>query len=215
MKKDIEWLNEQVGELNSTDAVFNESGASYIDTAVSIDRVYELINQLDEPEVLSQEWIRNNQERKGVHFFVNVTKLQNLLVPKQELPVIPKYVAEYLEYAKKHGSLIKVMELASISGDGLTMKEEYDWISANDETFARAWLDGYEVEDEPLYHALIKGHEVSNFYDIYWNYDKSDDGVFVSRLHPPHDNFLNEMSKEDWNKLGINDSNADFVKVHE
>ena len=73
---------------------------------------------------------------------------------------------------------------------------------------------GYEVE-EPLYHALIKGHEVSNSCDIYWNYDKYDDDVFVSRLYPTHDNFLTEMSKSEWNGLGINDSNADFVKVDE
>ena len=70
----------------------------------------------------------------------------------------------------------------------------------------------YEVE-EPLYHALIKGHDVSNSDDIYWNYDKYDNDVFVSRLYPSHDNFLTEMSKSEWNGLGINDSNADFVEV--
>ncbi len=37
-----------------------------------------------ESEVLSQEWVRENQERKGIHFYVNAIKLQNLLVPKQE-----------------------------------------------------------------------------------------------------------------------------------
>ena len=71
---------------------------------------------------------------------------------------------------------------------------------------------GYRVE-EPLYYALIKGHDVSNSDDVYWNYDKYDNDVFVSRLYPSHDNFLTEMSKSDWNKLGINDSNADFVEV--
>ena len=50
MEKDKDWLSEQVGELDSTDAVFNESGLPYIDTAVSIERVFELIDQLDEPE---------------------------------------------------------------------------------------------------------------------------------------------------------------------
>ena len=72
----------------------------------------------------------------------------------------------------------------------------------------------YRIE-EPLYHALIKGHEVSNSYDIYWNYDKYDNDVFVSRLYPSHDNFLTEMSKSQWNELGINDSNADFIEVGE
>lgn len=30
MKRDVEWLKEQVGELNITDAIFKESGASYM-----------------------------------------------------------------------------------------------------------------------------------------------------------------------------------------
>ena len=77
------------------------------------------------------------------------------------------------------------------------------------------FLHGYEVEEEPKYHALMKGHELVHDYDIYWNYDKSNHDVFVSRLHPPLDNFTTKMSKAEWNKRGINESNADFVKVDE
>ena len=72
----------------------------------------------------------------------------------------------------------------------------------------------YEVE-EPLYYALIKGHELVNDYDVYWNYDKYDDSVFVSILHPPHDNFITEMTEQEWFEIGIDDSNADFVRVGE
>ena len=71
---------------------------------------------------------------------------------------------------------------------------------------------GYRVE-APLYQALIKGHELTDSYDVYWNYDKFDDNVFVTRLHPLHDNFITEMSKSEWNDLGINNSNADFIRV--
>ena len=103
MKKGIEWLKEEIGDLPITDTVFVSDGLSYIDSAVSVTSVYDLIYHLEESEVLSQEWIRNNQERKGVHFFVNVTKLQNLLIPKQELPVIPKYVADWItRYSEKY-----------------------------------------------------------------------------------------------------------------
>ena len=90
----------------------------------------------------------------------------------------------------------------------------FNFISQNKKELIEVILGtrGYRV-DKPLYHALIKGHEVSNSYDVYWNYDKYDNDVFVSRLYPSHDNFLTEMSKSEWNELGINDSNADFVKV--
>ncbi len=46
MKK--EQLKEAVGELNCVDTVFEADGVSYIDTAVRVMQVYDLIDQLDE-----------------------------------------------------------------------------------------------------------------------------------------------------------------------
>ena len=117
--------------------------------------------------------------------------LQNLLVPKQG------------------GLETKIQELIE------SYKQEEDAYSNPENGWISGFIEDLKnlVEKEPLYHALIKGHDVSNSYDIYWNYDKCDNDVFVSRLYPSHDNFLTEMSKLEWNGLGINDSNADFVKV--
>ena len=151
------------------------------------------INQLDEPEVLSQEWIRNNQERKGVHFFVNVTKLQNLLVQKHE----------ELE------SKIKVLIEAYKQEDGAYSNPENGWISGFVEDLENL------VEEEPLYYALIKGHELTDGDKVYWVHDKNNDDMFIGILHSPSVYFLSEMSKSEWNELGINDSNADFVEVKE
>lgn len=50
MKKDIEWLKEEIGDLPITDTVFISDNVSYIDSAVSVTSVYDLIDQLDEPE---------------------------------------------------------------------------------------------------------------------------------------------------------------------
>ena len=96
--------------------------------------------------------------------------LQNLLIPKQELPVIPKYVAKYLEFAKKEASLIQVMVI--VSEGWSTMKKEFDWISENDEIFARAWLDGYEVEEEQKYYVSARAEECSGF----WFLSKNNNG---------------------------------------
>ena len=71
---------------------------------------------------------------------------------------------------------------------------------------------GYRIET-PLYYALVKGHELIDTGKVYWDYDKSNDIVFISELYSLPDSFLTEMSKSEWNELGINDSNADFVKV--
>ena len=76
----------------------------------------------------------------------------------------------------------------------------------------------YEVE-EPLYHALIKGHELmvdqGDWTSKYWKCDTSNGHVFPNHRLINHDDYLIEMSKAEWNKLGINDSNADFIKVEE
>ena len=73
---------------------------------------------------------------------------------------------------------------------------------------------GYRVE-APLYSALIKGHELIDTGRVYWDYNKSDDSVFINELYSLPDSFLTEMTKAEWDKVGINDSNADFVRVEE
>lgn len=78
--KNIEWLKNEVLNQN----LINKDGYIY---AGNLTR---LLNQLDEPEVLSQEWIDENKtsiDRKldGTPIYkVREELLQNLLVPKQE-----------------------------------------------------------------------------------------------------------------------------------
>ncbi|NQP57753.1 DUF1642 domain-containing protein [Streptococcus suis] len=58
--------------------------------------------------------------------------------------VVPAFIDSYIRYAKAEGmSLFIAMDNAQ--------NKESEWIIANQETFARAWLDCYEVEQEPLY----------------------------------------------------------------
>ena len=119
MKKDIKWLKEEVDKLNLVVTEFESDGMCYMDRAVSVTQVYDLIDELDEPEVLSQEWVRNNQERKGVHFFVNVTKLQNLLVPEHISEMIPEDVAESITRAFDVETIARTIEILS----GMTIEQ--------------------------------------------------------------------------------------------
>lgn len=48
--KDKKWLKEEVDKLNLVDTVFVYDDVSYIDTAVSVWQVYDLIDELDEIE---------------------------------------------------------------------------------------------------------------------------------------------------------------------
>ena len=94
-----------------------------------------------------------------------------------------------------------------------------DWIIGNQEKFVRAWFDAYKIEKEPLYYALIKGHELVNdegeWSTKYWNLWVSGGCVFPADRLADYDDFLTTMSKEEWSEWGINDTNADFVKVEE
>ena len=75
---------------------------------------------------------------------------------------------------------------------------------------------GYRVET-PLYCALIKGHELltREYAFKYWSYDTFDDVVFTCELPSQSGRYITEMSKSQWNELGIIDSNADFIKMEE
>ena len=83
--KNIEWLKREIHkELEGWHGV--EGGID----GDGINEIMLLINQLDEPEVLSQEWIDEHKKRKFFDFdeyrteVILVEDLQNLLVPKQE-----------------------------------------------------------------------------------------------------------------------------------
>lgn len=68
--------------------------------------------------------------------------------------------------------------------------------------------------EELIYYALIKGHEmIPDDTRRYWNLDS--DGVFLSDRHTVYGWKLTKMSKSQWNISGVNDSNADFLKVED
>ena len=87
VKKDIEWLKEEIGNLvepyDMRDMLTYRAGV--VDT---VKYMLHLINQLDEPEILSQEWIEGHvvyaDVRGGTQEFIHVNDLQNLLVSKRE-----------------------------------------------------------------------------------------------------------------------------------
>ena len=59
-----------------------------------------------------------------------------------ELPVIPKMVADYIELTQSKVTLFDAMDVI-LSGYGTLP----DWVSSNQDIFARAFINGYQVED--------------------------------------------------------------------
>ena len=73
----------------------------------------------------------------------------------------------------------------------------------------------YQVEEQ-LYYALVKGHELVSNNVKYWVCDERyKQKVFINFKTPLSDMFINKLTKKKWNELGVNDTNADFVRVEE
>ena len=115
-------LLEAVGELNLVDTVFDADGVSYIDTAVSIMQVYDLINQLDEPKkVVIPKFVADEFDcNKNAYWEVDEAK----------------DVAHVLKCA---------------FGNEEKPSNFLDWVRENPEDYVMAVRNGYEVEKEKLY----------------------------------------------------------------
>ncbi|EAD9552158.1 DUF1642 domain-containing protein [Listeria monocytogenes] len=72
-----------------------------------------------------------------------------------ELVVVPQFVADWISRRRQEGYNL----IWSISYENNDMSAEmYEWLISsadNQELLARAWLDGYEVEKEPLYYVKL------------------------------------------------------------
>lgn len=100
-----------------------------------------IINQLDEPPK------------------IEIPKAEFKKSPKVK---VPQFVADYIEFKKENNF--------HVYGAMRTIEDHYDkkvpeWFyEKNVETFARAWLDGYEIEKEKRYRAKVKGMNSMNGY---------------------------------------------------
>lgn len=103
----------------------------------------ELIKHFEEMEYVSIH-------QMGKKSFIDL--IEKLDEPQK--PVVPQFVADEIEYFKKTGdwNLFQAMDYS------FGKNKIRDWLEVkhNQETFARAWLDGYEVEKEKRYTIKFK-----------------------------------------------------------
>ncbi|HCW3208571.1 TPA: DUF1642 domain-containing protein [Listeria monocytogenes] len=77
-----------------------------------------------------------------------------------ELVVVPQLVGDFLEnHSKEDGHTLHDLLCDLLTSRASLDENVYDWIMENNnengELLARAWLDGYEVEKEPLYYVQL------------------------------------------------------------
>ncbi|HAP2945817.1 TPA: DUF1642 domain-containing protein [Enterococcus faecalis] len=110
----------------------------------------ELIEELECLEVPTNSY----NYLRGANYAVEkaISLAKQLGEPKKV--VVPQVVADWIKYAKQQGygfmQSYDPKKMFYPINDGLDK-----WINDNEETFAHAWLDGYEVMKEPLYYVKL------------------------------------------------------------
>ena len=139
----------------------------------TLDNIIHRIKFMEED--LKQEWLSKILKELGSDFefkkfqegfksgswigrqLINADKI------RQELnkPVIPQFVADWIEVCKEHltHSLYTAMTPNFMKENGQSL-DLILWIkkASNQDIFARAWLDGYDVEKEKRYTVKIKAN---------------------------------------------------------
>lgn len=118
----------------------------------------------------TQELIEYCESLKGdLNKFINGVDVDKIIAKIEQLdepqkPVVPQYVADWIEYCKftnvnlQNALLVGDVYFYNYANqkDFSKLKEFLD-TENNQDTFARAWLDGYTVEEEAKYKVEFKG----------------------------------------------------------
>lgn len=119
----------------------------------------ELIEKLKEHGAWCTECHDTNGEKDR---YVKVAKVRELLeqLDEPQKVKVPAFVDEWIEMNKAGD--VPIMFILKYFGEWFEMSENKElndetceWVIRNPEKFMRAWLDGYEVEEEPKYYVNI------------------------------------------------------------
>ncbi|HEL2535494.1 TPA: DUF1642 domain-containing protein [Streptococcus suis] len=139
-------------------------------------------------EVLVRGIVNSEVRNGGIHVLHDGIDAFYMLdqIHEPQTVVVPKFVADKIEYCKNAEGygLFHAMDYC------YQYKDSAEWLECNQETFARAWLFGYEVEQEKLYTVEIPD---PNRPDIATFLYKENGKVFIGT-----DIFLDEVPNYKW-----------------
>lgn len=132
----------------------------------------EAIEKIKNIETLN---IKDRIADKGVDMVIKNQVLDIVSqIDEPQKVAIPKFVAEWIEEAKAGGYLLYTA-FDLVDGNDRTFNWLFDGHESNQDTFARAWLDGYDVEKEKLYTVEIPNPDSDSLTVL----EKLDDGTVV------------------------------------
>ena len=100
-------------------------------------------------------------EIKAIPTEIAITSIEQLDEPRKVK--VKKFVADWIDYFKKTGDWDLFQAMDYLFGK----KEIREWLECknNQDLFAHAWLDGYEVEKEQRYTVVIKETKQPLYYN--------------------------------------------------
>ena len=69
-------------------------------------------------------------------------------IDEPQKPKVPQFVADWIEWCKKNKITLLGADTAICNNKNIRSLDASGWAMKNQETFAKAWLYGYEIEKE-------------------------------------------------------------------
>ena len=115
--------------------------------------IYELKRLLAKPsEIEGSDY--NYGHNYGIRRAIIIAKQldeQQPQMDKPEKPIVPQFVADWIEWCKKNKITLLGADTAICNNKNISPLDASGWAMKNQETFAKAWIYGYEIEKEKLY----------------------------------------------------------------
>ncbi|MDT2599462.1 DUF1642 domain-containing protein [Enterococcus hulanensis] len=149
--------------MNKQDAIerikkISEYPATYPCAIVRTPNAIEVIKSINEPQINDEQaWNKIAEAYPETVQSLRITLDHAVFGHKDELQKVkvPAFVAEKM---KRYKSALWMLSSEYFDTSSEVDSDELaNWIDQNSETFFRAWLDGYEVEEEPKYRVNIGG----------------------------------------------------------
>ena len=177
------------------------------------------MNKQEAIEKLKEKSLFFEDDYVGVITVIELDDAQKIIsqIEEPQKPVVPKFVAEWIGYCKFKGfTLLGALDPVSELGVGLVtslteeLRKGKDWAQRNQETFTRAWLYGYEIEQEKFYTVEIPNPNGSGYSKIYLARNK--DGkveLFIWSCYTSIE-FADDWKQEDNAQLTESEIKQDF-----
>ncbi|MGF2195026.1 DUF3850 domain-containing protein [Enterococcus faecalis] len=153
----------------------------------------------------------------GIRHALELVKEKKLDEPKKV--VVPKFVAEWIELCKRNATLSECLNgsysITNQHSEIISVDEDWIITDDNEELLARAWLNGYEVEQEPTIHelkilpeyfeAVVSGNKRFEIRKNDRNYQKGDilrlneyqDGQYTGDVHVAEITYITDYAQQD------------------